>query len=38
MLKYLAAYAGTTVVMLAIDLVWLGVIARPWYVQGIGHL
>ena len=38
MLKYLAAYVGATVVMLAIDLVWLGVIARPWYVQGIGHL
>jgi len=38
MLKYWAAYAGTAVVMIAIDLVWLGVIAKPWYQQGIGHL
>ena len=38
MLKYWAAYAGTAVVMIAIDLVWLGLIAKPWYQQGIGHL
>ena len=38
MLKYWAAYAGTAVVMVAIDLVWLGLIAKPWYQQGIGHL
>jgi len=24
--------------MLGLDLLWLGVIARPLYVQGIGHL
>lgn len=38
MTKYLAAYAAALVVMTAIDLLWLGVIARPLYQQGIGHL
>lgn len=38
MSKYLAAYAVATVVMLAIDLLWLGVIAKPLYRAGIGHL
>jgi uncharacterized membrane protein len=38
MTKYLAAYAGTTVVMVLLDLLWLGVIAKPLYQQGIGHL
>ena len=36
--KYLIAYAGAAVAMIAIDLVWLGVIAKPLYQQGIGHL
>ena len=36
--KYLAAYAGAAVAMIAIDLVWLGVIAKPLYQSGIGHL
>ena len=36
--KYLAAYAGAAVAMIAIDLVWLGVIAKPIYQSGIGHL
>lgn len=36
--RTLAAYAATTVTMLAIDMVWLGVIAKPFYQQGIGHL
>ncbi len=35
---WLPAYAATLVAMLAIDLLWLGVIARPLYAQGIGHL
>ncbi len=34
----LAAYAAAAVTMLVIDMVWLGVIARPLYQQGIGHL
>lgn len=38
MTPYLAAYAGTALTMVALDLVWLGVLARPWYQQGIGHL
>ncbi len=38
MMKYLCAYAATLVVMVAIDLVWLGIVARPLYQQGIGHL
>ena len=36
--KYLAAYAGTALVMLVLDLLWLGVVATPLYQQGIGHL
>jgi uncharacterized membrane protein len=38
MTKYLLAYATTLAVMVAIDLLWLGVIAKPLYQQGIGHL
>jgi uncharacterized membrane protein len=38
MTRWLAAYAATAFVMVAIDLVWLGYIARPLYQQGIGHL
>jgi uncharacterized membrane protein len=36
--KYVAAYAGTAIVMLALDMLWLGLIAKPLYQQGIGHL
>ena len=38
MTKYLAAYAGTAVVMVALDMLWLGLIAKTMYQQGIGHL
>ncbi|MBC7624762.1 MAG: DUF2177 family protein [Aeromicrobium sp.] len=38
MTKYLLAYAATVVVIVAIDLIWLGVIAKPIYARGIGHL
>lgn len=38
MSKYLAAYIATAAVMIAVDLVWLGLIAKPLYQQGIGHL
>ena len=38
MLKYFIAYCATAIVMIAIDLLWLGVIAKPLYQQGIGHL
>ena len=36
--KYLVAYAGTAIAMVALDLLWLGFIAKPLYQQGIGHL
>lgn len=36
--KYLAAYGTTLVVFLIIDGVWLGVVARGFYVQQIGDL
>ena len=38
MTKYLVAYAAIALVMVALDLLWLGVIAKPLYQQGIGHL
>ncbi len=38
MLKYAAAYAATLVVMVALDMVWLGVVAKPMYQQGLAHL
>ena len=38
MIKYFAAYAAAAAVMIAIDLLWLGVIAKPLYRDGIGHL
>lgn len=36
--KYAAGYIAAAVVMLAIDMVWLGVVAKPMYQNGIGHL
>ncbi len=38
MRRYLAAYAAVAVVMVVLDFLWLGVIARSMYVNGIGHL
>ena len=38
MTKYFAAYAAAAAVMIVIDLIWLGVIAKPLYRDGIGHL
>jgi uncharacterized membrane protein len=34
----LAAYAAALATILVLDALWLGLIARPLYVQGIGHL
>ena len=34
----LLSYAGTFVVLAAMDFLWLGVIAKDWYRDGIGHL
>ena len=36
--RYLVAYVVTLIVFTAIDFVWLGWIARPFYQSGIGHL
>ncbi len=38
MVKIFSTYAATALVMIVIDLVWLGVVAKPIYAQGIGHL
>jgi uncharacterized membrane protein len=38
MLKYAGGYAATLLVMLAIDALWIGVIAKALYQRGIGHL
>jgi len=38
MSRYLFAYLGTAVVMVALDMLWLGLIAKNIYQQGIGHL
>ena len=38
MSRTLAAYAATLLAMLLLDGLWLGLIARPLYQQGIGHL
>ncbi len=38
MSRYLMTYIATFVTMVLIDLLWLGVIAKPLYQQGIGHL
>jgi uncharacterized membrane protein len=38
MTRYLAAYAALAITMLVIDMLWLGVIAKPLYQAGIGHL
>ncbi len=38
LLKFLPAYITMVIVMLVLDLVWLSVIAKPIYQQGIGHL
>ena len=36
--KYVATYAATFVVMVALDMIWLGVVAKSFYQEGIGHL
>lgn len=38
MLNYLAAYGATALALLALDVVWLGFIAKSFYRDGIGHL
>jgi uncharacterized membrane protein len=38
MYKYFAAYGAAALIMVALDALWLGVIAKTYYQQGMGHL
>ncbi len=38
LMGWFASYAAIFAVMLVIDMIWLGVIAKPWYQAGMGHL
>jgi len=38
MLNYVIAYIATASVMVLLDILWLGFIAKPLYQDGIGHL
>ena len=38
MRKNLLAYAATAAALLALDALWLGIVAQPLYQQSIGHL
>ena len=38
MTKYLAAYGATAAVIIALDWLFLGVVAKSFYQHGIGHL
>ncbi len=37
-MKHAAAYVTTLVALIVLDLLWLGLVARPLYREGIGHL
>jgi uncharacterized membrane protein len=36
--KYIAGYLAVALVLVALDMLWLGVIAKSTYQQAIGHL
>ena len=36
--KYLAGYIAVALVIVALDMLWLGLIAKTMYQQAIGHL
>lgn len=38
MSKWLATYVSMLIFVLVVDIIWLSVIAKPIYQQGIGHL
>jgi uncharacterized membrane protein len=38
MAKYIGVYLAVLLAMLALDALWLGVIATEWYATAIGHL
>lgn len=37
-MKYLVAYLSTTVIFLAIDALWLGIVAKNFYAEQLGDL
>jgi uncharacterized membrane protein len=38
MTKYAASFGAIALIMVALDVLWIGVIAKPLYQDGIGHL
>ena len=38
MTRHLLSYLATLLAVGVLDALWLGVIARGWYAQGLGHL
>jgi uncharacterized membrane protein len=38
MTKYAASFGAIALIMVTLDGLWIGVIAKPLYQQGIGHL
>lgn len=36
--RHLVSYGAALLVLLALDALWLGIIAMDWYRAGIGHL
>ncbi len=38
MFRFLTAYLTIIVVMFVVDIIWLSVVAKPLYQNGIGHL
>lgn len=37
-MKYILAYVSTTIIFLAIDAVWLGIMAKNFYAEQLGDL
>ena len=37
-MKLLLSYLAIVLAMMLLDVLWIGVIARPLYTRGIGHL
>ena len=37
-MKLLLPYLAIVAVMMALDVLWIGIVARPLYARGIGHL
>ena len=37
-MKLLLPYLAIVAVMIGLDVIWIGIVARPMYARGIGHL